>query len=281
MEVTLLGTGGPMPDPDRQGPSAMVLAGGQKVLVDAGRGVSVQLAKAGVSPLDLDLVLITHLHFDHIGALGDVMMSAWNLGRIEPLPIVGPKGLSAVVDALFRGVFALDIRYRKIEVARSGVVMPDPRDVFVVTEVAEGVVWESGEVVAEAVVVNHGDNLELEGWAALAYKITSGGRKLVLSGDAVPSPALIAFAEKADMLVQCCYLGSSEVRGEPEKFLSTEILGGSREAIQIAHFSEVETLVLTHFRQKSQEELVSIHNEVSAALRCPVVMGSDLLELQV
>lgn len=242
--------------------------------------MSVQLAKVGVSPVDLDAVLITHLHFDHIGALGDVMMAAWNLGRTEPLPIVGPEGLGAVVDALLGEVFALDIKYRKIEAARSGGVMPDPGDVFVVTEIADGVAWENGEVVVDAVVVNHGDSLKLAGWTAVAYKITSGGRNLVLSGDAVPTPALAAFAAKADMLVLCCYLSSGEVKGEREKFLSTETLGGSREAVQTAYSSEVETLVLTHFRQKSQDELLSIHNEVSAAVRCPVVIGSDLLTLK-
>jgi ribonuclease Z len=281
MEVTLLGTGGPIPDPQRQGPSVLVRANQLKILVDAGRGVSTQLAKVGVSPLDLGVVLITHLHFDHIGALGDVMMSAWNLGRTEPLPIVGPRGLSAVVDALVGDVFALDVRFRKIEAAHSGVVMPDPGDVFVVTEVDEGVVWESDGVVVEATIVNHGDTLELEGWTALAYKIHCGGRTLVMSGDAVPSPGLIAFAAKADLLMQCCYLGAGELKTESEVFLTTEILGGSREAAQVAQLSEPGALVLTHFRQKSQEELVAIHNEVSAALTCRVVMGSDLLTLEV
>ena len=39
IEVTLLGTGSPMVDPNRAGPSTLVRAGGQTFLVDCGRGV--------------------------------------------------------------------------------------------------------------------------------------------------------------------------------------------------------------------------------------------------
>ncbi len=39
IEVTLLGTGSPIPDADRAGPSTLVRAGAQTFLVDCGRGV--------------------------------------------------------------------------------------------------------------------------------------------------------------------------------------------------------------------------------------------------
>lgn len=39
LEITLLGTGSPIPDPDRAGPSTLVRAGAQAFLVDCGRGV--------------------------------------------------------------------------------------------------------------------------------------------------------------------------------------------------------------------------------------------------
>lgn len=39
MQITLLGTGNPIPDARRAGPSTLVRAGGATVLVDCGRGV--------------------------------------------------------------------------------------------------------------------------------------------------------------------------------------------------------------------------------------------------
>ena len=47
IEVTLLGTGSPIPDPNRAGPSTLVRARGQVLLVDCGRGV-LQRAAASV-----------------------------------------------------------------------------------------------------------------------------------------------------------------------------------------------------------------------------------------
>ena len=46
--VTLLGTGTPNPRPDRMGPSTLVEAGGQRLLIDAGRGTTIRPAQAGV-----------------------------------------------------------------------------------------------------------------------------------------------------------------------------------------------------------------------------------------
>ena len=48
MKVTLLGTGSPIPDPRRAGPSQLVTADGLTVLVDCGRGVLMRLTAAGV-----------------------------------------------------------------------------------------------------------------------------------------------------------------------------------------------------------------------------------------
>ena len=48
MNVTLLGTGCPPPNPARRGPATLVRAGDEVVLVDAGSGVAVQLLRAGV-----------------------------------------------------------------------------------------------------------------------------------------------------------------------------------------------------------------------------------------
>ena len=50
IEVTLLGTGSPIPDPRRAGPSTLVRAGGQTFLVDCGRGVQQRAAAIGVAP---------------------------------------------------------------------------------------------------------------------------------------------------------------------------------------------------------------------------------------
>ena len=46
--VTLLGTGTPIPRPDRFGSSTLIEAGSQKLLVDAGRGSTIRLYQLGI-----------------------------------------------------------------------------------------------------------------------------------------------------------------------------------------------------------------------------------------
>ncbi|MCB1038232.1 MAG: MBL fold metallo-hydrolase, partial [Acidimicrobiales bacterium] len=66
IEITLLGTGSPLPDPNRAGPSTLVRAGGHTFLFDAGRGVGLRLAAAAQPWSTLSAVVLTHLHSDHI-----------------------------------------------------------------------------------------------------------------------------------------------------------------------------------------------------------------------
>lgn len=65
IEITLLGTGSPIPDPNRAGPATLVRAGGQTFLVDCGRGVLQRAAAIGVVATGLSALLLTHLHSDH------------------------------------------------------------------------------------------------------------------------------------------------------------------------------------------------------------------------
>ena len=93
IEVTLLGTGSPIPDPRRAGPSTLVRAGGQTFLVDCGRGVQQRTAAIGVGANNLTALLLTHLHSDHIADLGDVIITRLVTTFAPdpaPLPIIGP-----------------------------------------------------------------------------------------------------------------------------------------------------------------------------------------------
>lgn len=59
IEITLLGTGTPVPDPNRAGPSTLLRADGQLFLVDCGRGVLQRAAAVGVGAHELSALLLT------------------------------------------------------------------------------------------------------------------------------------------------------------------------------------------------------------------------------
>ena len=110
--VTLLGTGSPIPDANRAGPSTLVQAPGTTLLVDCGRGVLQRLVAVGLLPQMLDAVLITHLHSDYLTDLNDVITTHWVMNS-EPatLTIYGPSRLAEVVDATLAAL-APDREYR-------------------------------------------------------------------------------------------------------------------------------------------------------------------------
>src|SRR5947209_4350490 len=139
IEVTLLGTGSPMVDANRAGPSTLVRAGEQIFLVDCGRGVLQRAAAVGVGAAGITALLLTHLHSDHIGDLGDLLITRWITTftpEPSPLPIIGPPGTAEMVEATLKA-FGHDIGYRLAH--HADLNAPPAVDV---REYTEGPVWD-------------------------------------------------------------------------------------------------------------------------------------------
>lgn len=96
LTVTLLGTGGTQPLPERALAALAVSVGGGTVLLDCGEGTQTALRRWGVSAYRLHTVLLTHYHGDHILGLPGLLQTLSSLGRTAPLMVVGPAGLEAV-----------------------------------------------------------------------------------------------------------------------------------------------------------------------------------------
>jgi len=284
MRVTLLGTGGPRPDPDRQGPSTLVTTGGLRLLFDAGRGVATQLAKAGVAPEQLDAVFVTHHHYDHIGGLGDVLMAAWNNGRERSLPVYGPRGTESILAALFGVVYESDVRFRIREAESNRAPIAHVAEMVQATDIDSGVVELGAAVQVEVGRVEHGESgigLTDDEWTAVGYRIESDGGAVTISGDAVAGRELARLARDTDVLVMNCYLAGDEIDSEETRFLSEHVLAGGPQVARIAADAGCSRLVLTHLRQKSPELLESLETEIRQVYAGEIVMGEDLLQLDV
>jgi ribonuclease BN (tRNA processing enzyme) len=102
-KVVLLGTGTPVPDPDRSGPATAIVVGDSAYLVDFGPGV-VRRAEAAVlsrgitavEPGNLKVAFVTHLHSDHTAGYSDLIFTGWTSGRAVPLEVYGPTGLKSM-----------------------------------------------------------------------------------------------------------------------------------------------------------------------------------------
>src|SRR5215468_10709613 len=93
--VQVLGSGAPGFVKDRANTSYLLWVGNQaKILLDAGGGAYVRFGQAGAKFPDLSMVLVSHLHPDHVSDLPGVLWSGRG-SRNDMLPIVGPSGSEA------------------------------------------------------------------------------------------------------------------------------------------------------------------------------------------
>ena len=100
IDICLLGCGGMMPLPWRHLTSMIARVGGSSLLIDCGEGTQIALRKKGWSFKPIDVICFTHFHGDHIGGLPGLLLTMGNAERTNPLTIIGPKGLTRVVNAL-------------------------------------------------------------------------------------------------------------------------------------------------------------------------------------
>ena len=100
LDVCLLGTGGMMPLPYRWLTSLYVRYNGHGILIDCGEGTQIAMNRVGLSPKPIDMICFTHYHADHISGLPGLLLAMGNAYRSEPVRMVGPKGLTRVVQSL-------------------------------------------------------------------------------------------------------------------------------------------------------------------------------------
>lgn len=273
IEVTLLGTGSPLPDPGRAGPATLVRAGGRTFLVDAGRGVVMRLAGAGSGANALDAVLLTHLHSDHTTDVGDLVTTRWiTTFAPSPLSVVGPPGTGALVEGVLASL-AADIRYRTTH--HADLEGPPPVDVL---EVGPGPVRDDGEVVVTAAATDH---RPVE--PTLAYRIEHDGHAVVLAGDTVPCATLDELCAGADALVITA-IRKDVLENVPLPRLQDvlDYHSSVEEAAQTAARAGVGTLVLTHYVPALVPGAEDEWRERAAAhFDGDVVLGDDLLRVEI
>jgi ribonuclease Z len=240
IEITLLGTGSPIPDPNRAGPSTLVRAGGQVFLVDCGRGVLQRCAAVGVGASGLSALLLTHLHSDHIAELGDLLITRW-ISTFDPdaapLPIIGPPGTAETVDAMLKA-FSRDIGYR---IAHHADLTAPPA--IEVHEYTEGSVWDRDGVSIRVAPTDHRPVAP-----TIGFRIESGGVAVVLAGDSVPCTTLDELAAGADALVHTV-IRKDIVLNIPQQRIQDicDYHSSVEQAAATAARAGAGTLVLTHY----------------------------------
>ncbi len=213
MKLTVLGSGGIFPDPQRGAPAYLLSHQDHNLLLDAGPGALRSLVKAGASPEDLDGVCITHQHADHAGDLFLLLDLERYRMRTKPLCFAGP----AIVDELleFHRTWGRDQPYQ-LPFALERLPLPGTGKIGVFT--------------IEGARVPHTPH-------SVGLRITAGDRTVVYPGDCGPGKEVVDLSKNADLLILECTLPS----GSPmPSHLTPE------DAAEIALQSGAKKLLLSH-----------------------------------
>lgn len=276
-ELILLGTaGGPAPKPTRCAPAQVVVVDGAAYVIDCGNGVARQLVHAGV-PLDtVRTVQLTHHHSDHNADYGNLFQLAWAANLQHRVAAYGPPPLQEITrHFLAMNRFDIDTR-----VADEG-LRPLDELIAPVEVTDDGLLHEDENVRISATLVEHPPIA-----TALAYRIDTADRSIVISGDTAPCNNLVQLARRADVLVhEAMYLPAVDemVTRYHATTLRKHLLASHTDVGtvgQLAQAAGVTTLVLSHLVPTDADITDETWRKHAAqGFDGQVVVGADLMVL--
>lgn len=269
MRVTLLGTGCPVAHPRRGGAATLVEGAGARVLIDCGSGVSQALVRAGCPGAELDALVVTHLHSDHLVDFYQLVISSWHQGRARPWTVHCPETVAPVLEATmaaWEAERALRIEWE----ARSSVAGL----ALDIRPLAAGRAVTVGGLDLVPVEVDHKPVEPAYGFVARA-----GPHRAVISGDTARCPALVAAGRHCDLLVHEVFLHREMTAGSGTRTAETMARVAayhtlSSEVGAVAAEMGARALALTHF-VPPVFDADALLAEVAARYAGPVWVGED------
>ena len=279
--VTLLGSGTPVPQPDRFGPATLVEAGGKKLLFDAGRGAPIRLFQLHVPLSEVSPLFLTHFHSDHTAGIPDVWLSGWLGGpwarRKTPFWVIGPTGTRDLMANLERA-YAADIRIRMADENYPAEGIRVIAEEFAVG----GVVYDKDGIRVTAFEVDHGDLIK----PTYGYRIDYDGRSVVISGDTRFNQNVVKYGTGADLLIHEVAAVRPELLKDAQVQRVMAHHTSPQEAGRVFQLARPKLAVYTHLVLLARpnvlavtaEELVS---QTRATYDGPLVVGEDLMAFNV
>jgi ribonuclease Z len=275
--VHLIGTGGPELTPERAGAATVVETPSGLLLFDAGRGVLDGIYKSRIRPQDVTRIFLTHLHNDHIEGLPTLWITPWFLlGRQARLEIWGPAGTDAMIQGM-RQMYAHDLQQRSNAVLKREYLDIAVHEIG--TQRSEVVYAVAGTKVT-AFPVDHSD-----GNPALGYRVDSGTRSVLMTGDTTYRDSIGTLAKGVDVMVSNVVAATAEMEksGTIDPILSK--LMRPEQAAKVFQAAAPRMAVYSHIVKKhlpgAKGDQLILDRTRSAGYSGPLIMGRDGMKLRV
>ena len=200
-KLIILGSGTPNPDPERYGSGYAVIVNESAYIVDFGPGIVRRIS--AMSPTwggdfpsmelqNINTAFLTHIHSDHSGALADLILTPWIMGRDAPLKLYGPSGLEAMSKNITEA-YIDDINYRLYGSQPANELGFKTN----VTEIVDdGSIYKDKNVEVIAFKNNHGDFKN-----SFGFLFITDDKRILFSGDTAVSANLKKYGNDLDILV--------------------------------------------------------------------------------
>ena len=162
-------------------------------LIDSGAGSTDNISRLGLPTSELDGLLLTHFHSDHIAEIYEVNLNSWVQGRPQPLTIYGPQGVAEVTNGV-------NATYRQDRIYRTGHhgedLLPSALGVLAHKTIVPGIILDDGDLKITAYLAEHPPI-----HPAVGYRFDYRGRSVVISGDSNVTGETLKIVDGADLLL--------------------------------------------------------------------------------
>lgn len=248
MEITILGSGTCIPSKTRGSSGYYIETSQSRILLDCGNGTTWKLEQIGVYFADISHIFISHMHPDHTSDLIPFLFAnkyPYNRKRTRPLEVWGPTGFK---DFLY-----------KLNKLYNNWLNPE---LLIVNEFTSPYI-EFDDFKLTSKPANH----SIDG---LIYKIDSGDKSIVYSGDTDVCENIVDLARNADLLIiECSTPDGQKIPGH----LSP------KDIIEIANKSNPKKIVLTHFYPRCDE--VDILDIIKPHIKEDCIKAEDLIKIEI
>ena len=260
MPFQFLGTSGAIPSPDRDNTALVFYTSDETVLVDCPGSPYQKILRAGLDPMKLSSLIVTHRHVDHVYGIPSLVHNFGLAGRRSPLHVYA---LRETMDILrgFMDLFPLEEQ------------MPYRVELHEVpSKEGHEILRTKGFEISSTPVKHGAPNIGLR----VEFESPTERGTVVYSSDTSPCPSLIALARAADVLIhEATFLHGDAARAGSDGHTT------GYQAGEVAAQAGVKRLILCHFAASLHDRVDDLRREAQQSYGGPVEIPDEFREYRV